>query len=65
MVSGDEDLVVGVEVVGAVEAAPSLESVIMRRMADRRVPTHSPRWLIRKARVKRVVGSCGGWLLRC
>lgn len=63
MVSGDEESVFVVEMVGAVEAAASLESVIMLRMADRRVPAHSPRWRIRQARVKRGLGSRGGGLL--
>ena len=48
MVSGDEELVD----IGAIEAVPSLERVIMLRMADRWVPTHSLRWRMRQARVE-------------
>ena len=48
MVSGDDEFVD----LGAIEASPSLERVIMLRMADRWVPAHSLRWCIRKARVE-------------
>jgi hypothetical protein len=45
IVSGEEVsvLVCGVDVeIGALEATPSLEIVIMLRLANRRVPAHSP-----------------------